>query len=632
VINPAAVRDDFAGVPSTEEHHLSSPGVLVRSTHLTAVAAPFGARYSNGAQGNAAVLSGAVLNALPSPTVLLDTDGKVLLTNSAWEAAVETVDDDRIDGGAGVYYFRMARRACGNAVGRKIVDSLRALSRGERESVAMDYALEHPAGTHWYHLQASRVDQAGQVVVTHTDITDRVRALRTSAWQARHDDLTELPNRAALHELIDAELRRPDCPPVTVLFLDVDGFKDVNDCLGHEVGDDLLRQLAARLAGLTRSGDTVGRLGGDEFVVLCRDCDTGGAETLAQRFQSIFDEAFDLGGRTARLTASIGVATARGGDPSGTRSTDLIGDADLAMYAAKRAGRSRIRVFSPDLRAAVQQKVLVAGELREAIGTGQLVLHYQPVMHLPTGQVDGVEALVRWQHPERGLLAPGEFIAVAEEYELIDPLTRWVLGAATRQAVEWAELGLPLLVSVNVSAATVAAGTLVDDVAAALAASGLPADRLIVELTETTVAEDPERAAAQFAALRTSGVEVAIDDFGSGFSSLGQLVNIPAGLLKIDRSLVAGAADRRSQSAAAIAAVVALASACGMRALAEGVETVEQLALAATLGCTFAQGYYIGRPMPADKLRDWLQERPIVGVRDRDPGKSPAVRVSPRGQ
>jgi diguanylate cyclase (GGDEF)-like protein len=595
----------------------------VPSNRLTAVSAPLHACCHNGSERDAAVMSEAVLNALPSPTVVVDPDGRVVLTNAAWESAVETVDDDRIDGGAGVDYFTMARRACGKAVGRRIVDSIRALSRGERASVAMDYSLEHPAGTHWYHLQASRLDQAGQVVVTHTDVTDRVQAERTSAWQARHDALTELPNRAALHELIDAELQRPDRLPVTVLFLDVDGFKDVNDSLGHEVGDDVIRQLAVRLAGGTRSQDTVGRLAGDEFVVLCRDCDTAGAEALAQRFQSIFDEPFDLGGRTARLTASIGIVTARGGDPYGTRATDLLRDADLAMYAAKSAGRSRTRVFSPELRDAVQQKVLVASELREAIETGQLVLHYQPILHLPTGQVHGVEALVRWQHPERGLLPPGDFIAVAEEYELIDALTRWVLGAATRQAADWAGLDLPLLVGVNVSAATLATGTLVSDVAGALAAAGLPPDRLIIELTETTVAEDPERAAAQFAALRTSGVEVAIDDFGSGFSSLGQLVKIPAGLLKIDRSLVSGAVDGLSQSAAAIAAVVALATACGMRALAEGVETVEQLALTATLGCTFAQGYYIARPMPADELRSWLRERAATANRE-----GPAVRLS----
>ena len=567
------------------------------------------------AQGNEAVLSAAVLDALPSPTVLVDSDGIVLLTNSAWQAAVETVDDDRIEGGVGIDYFAMARRACGNAVGRSIVDPLRALSRGERESVATDYSVKHPTGTRWYHLQGSRVGVEGQVVVTHTDVTDRVQAERASAWQARHDDLTALPNRAALHELIDEELQRRDRPPVTVVFLDVDGFKDVNDSLGHEVGDDLLRQIAGRLVARTRSSDTAGRLGGDEFVVLCRNCDTPGGVALAERFQHVFDEPFDLCGRAVRLTASIGVATARGGDPSGSRPADLIRDADLAMFAAKRGGRSRMRVFSRDLRDAVQQKVRVASELREAIGSGQLVLHYQPILHLPSGRVHGVEALVRWQHPERGLLPPGDFIAVAEDCDLIAPLTRWVLSAATRQAAEWADRGLPLFVSVNVSAASLTAGTMGDDVAAALAVAGLPPERLIVELTETTVAEDPERAAAQFADLRRSGVEVAIDDFGSGFSSLGQLVNIPAGILKIDRSLVAGAADRRNQSAAAIAAVVALAKAFGMRALAEGVETVEQLTLTATLGCTFAQGYQVARPMPAEDLLSWLQERAVTGVR-----------------
>jgi EAL domain-containing protein (putative c-di-GMP-specific phosphodiesterase class I) len=206
------------------------------------------------------------------------------------------------------------------------------------------------------------------------------------------------------------------------------------------------------------------------------------------------------------------------------------------------------------------------------------------------------------------MLGPGEFLPVAEQYELVDPLTRWVLGEATRQAAEWYRMGMPLLIGVNVSATTLASGTLVGDVADALAASGLPPEQLIVELTETTVAEEPERAAAQFAALRVTGVEVSIDDFGSGFSSLGQLVNIPAGVLKIDRSLVAGA-EERSQSAAAIAAVVALGRACGMRTLAEGVETEEQLALATELGCTFAQGFHIARPMPAEDVAPWVARR-----------------------
>ncbi|GAB3349800.1 putative bifunctional diguanylate cyclase/phosphodiesterase [Modestobacter lapidis] len=567
---------------------------------------PQDVRRRDGAQRGHTVVVEAVLDALPSPTLLLDAEGRVLLANSAWQAAAELYGDDRLAIGIGGDYFGLARQLTDDPGSLRVLDRLRSLSRGERELVSFDYAFATTAGIRWFHLQASRVDRAGQIVVTHTDITSRVTAERASAWQARHDHLTELPNRAHLHELIDTELRRPDQPSVTVLFLDVDGFKDVNDSLGHEVGDDLLRQLAARLSSRTRAEDTVGRLGGDEFVVLGRDCDAVGAAALAARCQSTFDEPFQLAGRSARLTASIGIATASAADVAGLRSTDLVGDADLAMYAAKSAGRNRVRVFSPELRTAVRQKALVATELRGAIEAGDLVLHYQPVLHLPTGAVTGVEALVRWQHPERGLLPPADFVPVAEQNGLIAPLTRWVLAEAARQAAEWERIGLDLIVGVNISAAHLATGTLLADVTDALTTAGLVPERLLLELTETCVAEDPERAAEQFAALRISGVEVSIDDFGSGFSSLSQLVSMPAGILKIDRELVAAPVHRRSQSAAAVAAVVGLAQACGMRSLAEGVETAEQLALATELGCTYAQGFHIARPMPAADLERWM--------------------------
>jgi diguanylate cyclase (GGDEF)-like protein len=564
-------------------------------------------RTRGGAAGTRdAVVVEAVLDALPLPTLLLDAEGTVLLANSAWGAAAEVVDDDRVRVGVGGNYFAMALAVSDDDASREIIDALRSLSRGERATVAYDYALTHPGGTRWYHVQASRVDQAGQIVVTHTDVTDRVTAERTSAWQARHDPLTELPNRAHLHELIDAALNRPERTAVSVLFLDVDGFKEVNDSLGHDVGDDLLRQLTGRLRSRSRAEDTVGRLGGDEFVVLCRDCDVEGAQSLAVRFQDSFAEPFQLGGRPVGLSASIGVATSAPGETPVRRSHDLVRDADLAMYAAKAAGRNRIRVFTHDLRQAAQRRALLAAELREAIETSQLVLHYQPVLHLPTGEVTGMEALVRWRHPERGMVAPADFVPLAEQHELIAPLTRWVLGEATRQTAAWRAQGLPLVTAVNVSAAHLAGGTLVADVSAALAGAGLAPDQLLVELTESTVAQDAERAAAQFARLRVLGVEVSIDDFGSGYSSLGSLVDIPAGMLKIDRSLVAGADDTRSRAAAAIAAVVALGRSCGMRSLAEGVETGAQLALAGELGCTFAQGYHIARPMPAEEVPGWV--------------------------
>jgi EAL domain-containing protein (putative c-di-GMP-specific phosphodiesterase class I) len=285
------------------------------------------------------------------------------------------------------------------------------------------------------------------------------------------------------------------------------------------------------------------------------------------------------------------------------------------MYAAKAAGRNRVRVFTPDLRSAAQQRALVGAELRGAIEAGELVLHYQPVLHLPAGEVTGVEALVRWQHPERGLLSPCDFVPLAEQNGLVTPMTRWVLAEAARQTAAWDEQGVHLITGVNISAAHFTSGTLVPDVAEALAAAGLAPDRLVLELTETSVAQDLEGAAAQLAALRISGVEVSIDDFGSGFSSLSQLVRLPAGVLKIDRSLVAGADSLRSQSAAAIAAVVGLARACGMRSVAEGVETAEQLAVATELGCSYAQGFHIARPMPAADLVRWViarRARPVA--------------------
>jgi EAL domain-containing protein (putative c-di-GMP-specific phosphodiesterase class I) len=300
------------------------------------------------------------------------------------------------------------------------------------------------------------------------------------------------------------------------------------------------------------------------------------------------------------------------------------------MYAAKGAGRNRVRVFSADLRSAVEQKVLVAAELREAIDQGQLVLHYQPVLHLPTGQVSGVEALVRWQHPDRGLLMPCEFIPLAEQNGTVVPLTRWVLGEATRQTAAWLDAGLTLITGVNISAAHFGTGSLVADVHDALTASGLAPEHLVLELTETSVAEDPLRAAAQFAQLRISGVEVSIDDFGSGFSSLSQLVSIPAGVLKLDRSLLAGTETRRSESAAAIAAVVGLAQACGMRSLAEGVETADQLDLVRELGCTYAQGFHIARPLPAADLPAFLAEHRRAGrTRARSTRRPGAVRLQP---
>jgi diguanylate cyclase (GGDEF)-like protein len=562
-------------------------------------------RRRAGDQAGAPLLVEAVLDALPSPTLLIDSRGTVLMANSAWAHAAEVLDDHRFRVAVGVDYFALALQVRDDVHTRELVAGVREVSMGLRESATADYPVTLPSGTRWYHLQASRVDQAGNIVVTHTDVTSRVRAQRASAWQARHDALTGLPNRAYLHELLDTDLSAPGGDPA-VLFLDLDGFKEVNDSLGHDTGDDLLREVAARLTAAVREGDTVGRLGGDEFVVLSRECSPADAEALAERLRATVARPFDLAGRAVRLGASIGIAGTSG--HRYLRSTDLVRDADLAMYAAKAGGRNRVRVFSPELRDAAERRAALAAELREALVRDELVLHYQPVLHLPSGRCTGMEALVRWQHPERGLLQPGEFLPTAQAHDLMTPLARWVMGAATRQIAEWSRAGLELVVGINIGADQFSSGTLVDDVLTALATAGVPPELLVVELTETSVAEDPERAAEQMAELRRRGVEVSIDDFGSGFSSLGQLVTLPAGMLKIDRSLVNPPEDHGDRAAAAIAAVVALGQACGMRILAEGVETADQLALSARLGCTFAQGFHIARPMPADDVPVWLAQ------------------------
>jgi predicted signal transduction protein with EAL and GGDEF domain len=359
-----------------------------------------------------------------------------------------------------------------------------------------------------------------------------------------------------------------------------------------------------------RPGDAVGRLGGDQFVVLARHCDSAEAAALAFRLQTTFSSPFVAAGISVPLSASIGVAVSRSDvrDPH-----QLLSDADAAMFAAKSSGRDRVHLFSPGLREAARWRLEVATRLRgDAID--QLVVHYQPVVRLDTGEVEGVEALVRWQHPERGLLPPDSFLSVAEETGQVIPITRWLLRETTRKAAEWRSQGLPLRMSVNVSARHFSAETLVRDVRVALRDSGLPPDQLVLELTETSVAEDPTRAEDQLTVLRSFGVRVAIDDFGTGWSSLAQLFALPISTLKIDRSLLT-AAERASagESGAVLGAIVGLTRTLGIRSVAEGVETPEHLRMVRAAGCDLAQGWLLGQPMPAEEIPRWVRAVQAAG-------------------
>src|SRR3954451_20683407 len=585
----------------------------------------------------------AVLNALPARTAILEVDGTILTTNPAWDAGPGG-EGRSLTSHPGENYLELCRAAAaaGHPNAQAVAEGLEAVFQGRASSFSLDYAWARPGARPpeeiWWHVQVFPVDDRRHVVVTHTDITDRVTAEQRAVWQARHDHLTALPNRAALHEAITEALAEDDGGGrVTVLYMDVDGVKQVNDSMGHSTGDLLLRELASRLAHRTRPTDVVGRLGGDEFVVVARDCDAAGGEALARRVCSVFDEPFELAlvfcsasiepfelaGNRLPLTVSIGIAAS---DPAHARPDELLRDADVAMYAAKAGGGNRHAVFTPELRTALDDRWQISSRLRDAASLGELRLQWQPVVDLSSGEVTGSEALLRWNHPHRGVVPPSDFIPIAEENGFIVPITRWLLKVTAAQGAAWARDRLELGIAVNISAMHLATGTLVDDVLGALEERGLDPRRLAFELTETSVARNPGQAAEQFSRLREHGIRIAIDDFGAGYSSLSMVAALPADILKVDRTLVAGLSPLGPTAPEAVlGAVTALGSALGMQVVAEGIETPTQLDLVRRVGCTHAQGFRLSPPVPAEQLGALLVEsRRRTGQQRLPPPTAPA--------
>ncbi|MGY1617845.1 putative bifunctional diguanylate cyclase/phosphodiesterase [Geodermatophilus sp. SYSU D00691] len=548
----------------------------------------------------------AILESLPAATVLVGEDGRIQTANRAWALNGDLLRQNGYEPGVvGDDYLTCMANGLDPADHAAIAAGLKELVEGSADTRPFDHEYSTRLGPSvaWFHLQASRVVGSRQVVVSHVDVTERVVGEQALAWQARHDELTGLPNRSRLLELIADALHDPSRRSTALLHLDLDGFKTVNDSLGHQVGDALLRQVAYRLVEQVRPGDAVGRLAGDQFLVLARDVDSNEAAALAFRLQGSFTAPFPAEGLAVPLSASIGVAVA---EPGSQDAHGLLSDADSAMYAAKASGRDRVHLFSAGLRDAARWRLEVATRLRDG-ALDQLVVHYQPIVRLDTGAIEGVEALVRWQHPERGLLPPDSFLSVAEETGQLIPMTRWLLHETSRNAAQWAAEGLPLRIAVNISARHFATETLVRDVRSALRESGLPPEHLTVELTETSLAEDPARAEEQLSVLRSFGVRVAIDDFGTGWSSLAQLLALPIGTLKIDRSLLSAAQQvSASGSGDVLAAIVALTRTLGIRSVAEGVETPEHLRLVRDAGCDLAQGWLLGQPMPAERVAAWV--------------------------
>ncbi len=479
---------------------------------------------------------------------------------------------------------------------RRVTDAATAISRGE-----FDRRVDDPSKDEVGRLAGAFDRMTSQLA---RDVSRRRQVEQLLEHQATHDALTGLPNRLLAHERLAEALERakPGEVWVALLFCDLDQFKAINDGLGHSVGDDLLAEVAVRLRNGMRTGDTLARFGGDEFVVVCPDlADPVGASLVASRFRELLAAPFSVGfDKEVVVTMSVGSVITDDPDASPEM---LIRDADAAMYRAKDLGRDRHVTLDDDIRAKATAGLSVLTDLRRSIDRGALTLEYQPVIVLETGQVQGFEALVRWPHPERGLLYPPQFLDLAERHGLTPALDRWVVGEACRQMAAW-RMDFPeaaeLTIWVNLSAPSLGSPAIVDAIEDALGASGLDAPSLTVEVIEGAFAGDNERPAAYLKTIRQLGVRVAVDDFGSGYSSLDRLRKIPFDMLKMDRSFVADI-DSSAEARAIIEAVGALSRALGVGLVGEGVERESQHRALVDLGATWGQGYLFARPAPPDR-------------------------------
>ena len=458
----------------------------------------------------------------------------------------------------------------------------------------------------WHHLEGTFVNRADDpavdgVILTLSDVTERRQNEERLIRMALRDPLTDLPNRILLMERLSHALARGTrgrgLP--ALLFFDLDRFKMLNDTLGHAYGDQVLLAVSQRVRPLLRDGDTLARLGGDEFAVLCEEvANAGEAAVVGHRILSAFDSPFNVNGTDVYISTSIGVAVA---DGPRTDPDQLLADADAAMYQAKDKGRGRCEIFDVALRAQLNRRMEVERGLREALANDELEVHYQPIFTADGGTTIGVEALVRWRR-QGEMIIPADFIGVAEESGLIMRIDDFVLNAACRQVMEWDNAGFSgMKLGVNLSARYLASPGLTTDIGAVLEATGLAPGRLQLEVTESAVMADLTSALRTLRSLRELGVTVSVDDFGTGFSSLSYLRELPVDMLKIDRSFVAPLGDEL-RDRAVVQAIVDLAHSLGLQTVGEGVETSAQLETLERMGCDFAQGYHLFRPAPASEI------------------------------
>ncbi len=399
---------------------------------------------------------------------------------------------------------------------------------------------------------------------------------------------------------------------VGVLFIDIDDFKTVNDSLGHAAGDELLIAISSRIADCLRPEDTVARLGGDEFAILVDPIvSQETAREVAERTMRALERPFRIGDHDVFARASIGIAVGRGSESSADA---VLADADLAMYAAKTGGKNRYEIFDPRMRDAAMRRMELNSDLRTAIERGEFFMLYQPIVDLKDGRVVGAEALVRWDHPTRGVVGPERFLPLAEETGFIVPLGRWVFERAAMQAVEWTAHDPDFVISINVSPRQFREARSIEGIEAALAMSDLEPHSLIIEITESMMLDDSDGAARQLEGMRALGVRIAVDDFGTGYSSLGRLGRLPVDILKIDRSFVSGV-DTSAEDSAVARAIVRLAEIWGLSVTAEGIETESQRDELLSMGCQRGQGFWYSQPITAPELTELIARGPRAALR-----------------
>jgi diguanylate cyclase (GGDEF)-like protein/PAS domain S-box-containing protein len=542
----------------------------------------------------------AALNNMSQALLMFDSSGRLVISNNRYQD-MYGLTAEIVKPGSLLRELLLHRRANGTFAddADSYVENLMAvIAEGKTYSQLVELpdgrtisVLNHPmAGGGW--------------VATHEDITERRRAEKQIAHMARHDALTDLPNRVLLRERLAHALDElPRDKRLAVLYLDLDHFKSVNDTLGHQIGDELLKTVAARLRNCVGEVDTVARVGGDEFAIIHTGIEQpNDAAVLARRICEAVKGPCELHGHAVIVDTSIGIALAPG---DGMDPTELLKNADMALYRAKADGRGTYRFFEPEMDARMKTRRTLELALRVALANGEFELHYQPLVNLEDRRITCCEALIRWKHPERGLIPPAEFIPIAEEIGLIVPLGEWVLRQACADAMQWPA---EIKVAVNLSPIQVMNQNLVTVVVGALAAAGLPASRLEVEITESVLMQNSEATLATLHRLRELGVKISMDDFGTGYSSLSYLRSFPFDKIKIDRCFISGLATG-DDSVAIVLAIAGLAKHLGIATTAEGVETKQQLQQVRALGCSEMQGFLFSAPRRNEEIMPLLRTR-----------------------